>query len=498
MRVKPSGPVAAILAGMLLLPLLPGLSGCALESRAINAMLDTLGLGGAYPLPESAARELDRFNLAYSDYAGETDHKQLKHFSDTFRRIRANYVEPLDDAALIDAAILGLRDLDDSLAPFSSQELVEAGLDGMLASLDPHSGYLNPREFQESQISTKGQFGGLGIEITQVDGNVQVVSPIEDTPAAAAGLQAGDLITHVNGEDIRGRGVSYAVSLLRGEPGSRVTIIIEREGSEPLPVTITRAIIKVRSVRWHLEGTLGYIRVTRFTERVEPGIVAAMNDIRAQLGSRLKGIVLDLRNNPGGLLDQARILSDAFLDSGVIVSIKSRAGDGVDESRHSASPGDIAEGLPIVVLMNGGSASAAEIVAGSLQDHGRAVVMGTRSFGKGSVQTIMPLPVEGALRLTTARYYAPSGRVIQTHGILPDIVLSSDTEDDQNFEREASLPGALDDAAPLPEKEAPVIDIETCGDGEVADDPALNCAVAFLQSGSTTAFLKSVGATPES
>ncbi len=480
----------------MMVSLLPGISGCVLENRTVSTVLDTLGVGGAYPLPESAGKELNRFDAVYARYASHRDDEQLRHFSDTFRRVRVNYVEPLEDAALIDAAITGVESLEGELASFEPRDVVEAGLDGMMASLDPHSSYMNPREFQESQVSTRGQFGGLGIEITQENDIIKVVSPIEDTPAFEVGIQAGDLITHVNGEDIRGKGISYAVNLLRGAPGTAVVVTIERAAVDAFDVSIVRAIIKVRSVKWRVEGDIGYIRVNRFTERVEPGIVDAMNDIRAQLGMNLSGIVLDLRNNPGGLLDQSLILSDAFLEDGKIVSIRGRDEDGSERS-HSASPGDMAPGLPIVVLINGGSASASEIVAGALQDHGRATILGERSFGKGSVQTITPLPVEGALRLTTARYYAPSGRVIQARGIMPDIVLLHDEEEGE-FTREVDLPHALDSAGEELSRDVPTIAASSCDGDAENEDPDLVCALMFLHTESSAEFLSSVGVSPES
>ncbi|MBT3558836.1 MAG: S41 family peptidase [Rhodospirillales bacterium] len=480
----------------MLVSLLPGVSGCVLENRTFNSVLDTLGVGGAYPLSESAGQELQRFDAVYARYISHADDKQLRHFSDTFRRVRVNYVEPLEDKALIDAAIAGVEALEGDLASFEPRDVVEAGLDGMMASLDPHSSYMNPREFTESQVSTRGQFGGLGIEIIQENDTVKVVSPIEDTPAFAAGLQAGDLITHVNGEDIRGKGISYAVNLLRGDPGTAVTITIERADVTSFNVNIVRAIIKVRSVKWRLEGDIGYIRVTRFTERVESGIVNAMNDIRSQLGVRLAGIVLDLRNNPGGLLDQSLILSDAFLEDGRIVSIRYREGDGMDR-HHSASPGDMAAGLPMAVLINGGSASASEIVAGALQDHGRATILGERSFGKGSVQTISPLPVEGALRLTIARYYAPSGRVIQARGITPDIVLLHDPEEGE-FTREVDLPHSLGNSQEMQDRDVPAIASKSCDGDAENEDPDLVCALMFLHSESSAEFLSSVGIPPQS
>ncbi len=485
--------LAALIAVLMVVSLLPGLSGCSAGGGSLGRVLESLNVG-AYPMSADATREVERFDNVFLRYAGKDDVIQRKHFRDVFRRIRQNYVEPIDDAVLVKAAILGIEEMDGEPGAMDAREVVEAGLDAMLASLDPHSSYMNPKEFRESQVSTRGQFGGLGIEITAQDDAVKVIAPMEDTPAAAAGIMAGDLITHVNGEDIRGKGLAYAVERLRGKPGSEVIITIEREGVAPFDVTIERAIISVRSVRWRVEGQIGYIRINRFTERVESGIVMAMNEIRGDLGNDLSGVVLDLRNNPGGLLDQSLILADAFLKSGEIVSIRGRNNSGMRS--HVASPGDMAAGLPMVVLINSGSASASEIVAGALQDHGRATIMGERSFGKGSVQTITPLPVEGALRLTTSRYYAPSGQVIQAHGVIPNIILERQRDDETSDEitREADLPHALDVGSDVEDVQSPVVMAETCSDDENVVDLELACAIALLRAGSSAAFLSSVGA----
>lgn len=500
---KTPNTLTAIIAALLLASLLPGLGACVFDGRVLDNVLDNFGIGGSYFLSEDAERELDRFAAAYGRIAPQAGDRQLGHFRDTFRRVRTNYVEPVDDRALIDAAIAGIQDLEADASGLTDRRVVEAGLDSMMASLDPHSSYMNPQEYEESQVSARGQFGGLGIEITRENDIIKVVAPIEDTPAEAAGIIAGDRITHVNGEDIRGKDIGHAVNLLRGSPGTRVTITVHRTDTDPFDVTITRAVIRVKSVRWRIEGTIGYVRVTRFTERVEPGITEAMNDIHRKLGSSLSGIVLDLRNNPGGLLDQSLILSDAFLDRGRIVSIRGRNRGRVSERSHSASPGDLAAGRPIVVLVNGGSASASEIVAGALQDHGRATVLGEKSFGKGSVQTITPLPVEGALRLTTARYYAPSGRGIQTRGITPDFVLIHDDDDDDDGghdgdgtasgpTREADLPRALQESEFAETGTPPVVAADLCDGDAVSDDPVLACALLFLRSGSPDVFLSSL------
>ncbi len=354
------------------------------------------------------------------DQGAET-YKQVKLFGDVFERVRADYVEEVSD-----------------------QELIEAAIRGMLASLDPHSSYLDPKSFQDMRVQTKGEFGGLGIEVTMENGLVKVVSPIDDTPAFRAGVQAGDLISHLDSEPVLGLTLAEAVEKMRGPVNTDLVLTIRRPNREPFDVTITRAIITVQSVRSRLEDDVAYLRVTAFNEQTSPGLEEAVTRLAERAGGSLKGYVLDLRNNPGGLLDQAIAVSDAFLDHGEIVSTRGRHPD--DAQRYNAREGDLASGLPIVVLINGGSASASEIVAGALQDHGRAIIMGTRSFGKGSVQTIIPLSGSGAMRLTTSRYYTPSGRSIQATGIEPDIEVEQarlEPLDSAVSRREEDLRGAL-------------------------------------------------------
>lgn len=329
-------------------------------------------------------------------------YEQLDLFGDIFERIRKNYVEEVDEGKLIESAI-----------------------NGMLTSLDPHSSYLPPDAFSDMQVQTRGEFGGLGIEVTQEDGWVKVVSPIDGTPAAEAGIQSGDYITHVDGESLLGLTLDEAVDRMRGPVGSEIVITVVREGvAEPFDVKIVRDIIKLTAARGRLVGgDTVVLRVTTFNDNTYDNMVDALNKAVEEAGGmdKVKGIVLDLRNNPGGLLTQAIKVSDAFLEKGEIVSTRGR--NPQDSERFNATPGDIAEGKPMVVLINGGSASASEIVTGALQDHRRALVVGTRSFGKGSVQTVIPLRGAGAMRLTTARYYTPSGRSIQALGIAPDIIV---------------------------------------------------------------------------
>ncbi len=341
-------------------------------------------------------------------------YRQLNLFGDVFERVRADYVEKVGD-----------------------QELIEAAIQGMLASLDPHSSYMNAKNFRDMQVQTKGEFGGLGIEVTLENGLVKVVSPIDDTPAARAGLKPGDFITHLDGEQVMGLSLQEAVEKMRGPINSDIKLTIRREGrDQPLEVTLTRAKITIQSVRSRAEGNVGYVRITTFNEQTDKGLERAIEKLKQEVGDKLIGLVLDLRNNPGGLLDQAVAVSDAFLDKGEIVSTRGRNSD--DGQRYNARSGDLAGGLPVVVLINSGSASASEIVAGALQDHRRAIVMGTRSFGKGSVQTIVPLPGHGAMRLTTARYYTPSGRSIQQKGIDPDIVVEQGHLESQKEARSRS------------------------------------------------------------
>ena len=358
----------------------------------------------------------------------KSTYEQLDLFGDIFERIRSAYVEEVDE-----------------------EKLIRSAINGMLTSLDPHSSYLPPEDFNNMQVQTRGEFGGLGIEVTQENGFVKVVSPIDDTPADAAGVMAGDFITQVDGESTLGMSLDDAVDLMRGEVGSKIVITIVREGTdEPFEITIVRDKIKVKAARGRLEGNSVVLRLTTFSDQTFVNLQSELKSKVEEAGgmNNVNGFVIDLRNNPGGLLNQAIMVSDAFLEKGEIVSTRGRGSQ--DSDRVNARPGDLAKGKPIVVLINGGSASASEIVAGALQDHRRAVVIGTRSFGKGSVQTIMPLQGDGAMRLTTARYYTPSGRSIQALGVSPDILVEQrqpiDATDKDNKRKqrfEADLRGSL-------------------------------------------------------
>ena len=325
-------------------------------------------------------------------------YQQLNMFGEVYERVRREYVEEVSD-----------------------KELIEAAIEGMLQSLDPHSSFMNEDTFKDMQVQTKGEFGGLGIEVSMEDGFVKVVSPIDDTPAFEAGVEAGDFIIEIDGESVYGMSLGDAVDRMRGKINTEITIKISRGEQEPFDITITRAKIKVQSVKARREGNAAYIRITSFNEKTQSGLLKNMKKLRVEIGEDITGVILDLRNNPGGLLNQAVAVSDAFLNRGEIVSTRGRKSKG--QQKFNAKSGDITDGLPVIILINGGSASASEIVAGALQDHKRAVIMGTTSFGKGSVQTIMPVQRNSAMRLTTAKYYTPSGNSIQAKGIVPDIMV---------------------------------------------------------------------------
>ena len=361
---------------------------------------------------------------------------ELRTFTEVFGRIKRDYVEPVTD-----------------------KKLLEDAIKGMLAGLDPHSAYLDVEQYKDLKEGTTGQFGGLGIEVTMENGFVKVVSPIDDTPAQRAGMKAGDLVVRLDEKPVKGMTLGEAVKIMRGEPGSDILLTVIREGEEaPLKVTITRAIIKVKSVKTKLlEKDYGYLRISSFQSRTGPGVVDAVIKLKKENEGDLKGLVLDLRNNPGGVLNAAVEVSDAFLEKGLIVYTEGRIKN--SEMRFNAAPGDIVNGIPVVVLINAGSASASEIVAGALQDHKRAIIMGEKSFGKGSVQTILPTSGNAAVKLTTARYYTPSGRSIQAEGIEPDIILARvklESLDDSKFKpvKEADLSHHLENGNGKDKKDA--------------------------------------------
>jgi carboxyl-terminal processing protease len=351
--------------------------------------------------------------------------KLLDLFGDIFDKVKKEYVEETTD-----------------------NDLIEAAVNGMLTSLDPHSGYLNEKAFEEMRVQTKGEFGGLGIEVTMENGLVKVITPIDDTPAFKAGIKFGDYIVSINDEPVMGMSLNDAVKLMRGPAGSKIHLTVIREGkNEPIEVDLNREVIKIKSVKAKNQDNIGYIRITSFSEQTADGIKAEIKKMKANKDLKIQGLVLDLRNNPGGLLEQAIDVADAFLDKGEIVSTRGRGENNI--IRYNAKNGDMLPDVNIVVLINGGSASASEIVAGALQDHKRAVIMGTRSFGKGSVQSVIPIPSHGAIKLTTARYYTPSGRSIQAEGIVPDVevqeakVQFDNNSDTRRMFSEASLKGHL-------------------------------------------------------
>ncbi|MDA7758849.1 S41 family peptidase [Amylibacter sp.] len=400
----------------------------------------------------------------------KSTYENLDLFGDIFERIRSSYVEEINE-----------------------EKLIESAISGMLSSLDPHSSYMAPEDFSTMQVQTRGEFGGLGIEVTQENGFIKVVSPIDDTPAANAGIEAGDFITKVDGESTLGKTLDEAVDKMRGPVGSEIIITVVREGvDEPFDVSIIRDTIEIKAVKARTEGKTIVLRVSSFTSKTYPNLKDSLEkEIKAAGGlENVNGVVVDLRNNPGGLLNQAIRVSDAFLESGEIVSTRGRAAG--DAERYNATPGDLTNGKPVVVLINGGSASASEIVAGALQDHHRAIIVGTKSFGKGSVQTIIPLSSDGAaMRLTTARYYTPSGRSIQSLGVSPDILVKQrvrsdeDPEKDQKFQRfEADLENSLSNDS-LTEDERNFLENERKQQEETAkmrnDDYQLSYALDVLK-----------------
>jgi carboxyl-terminal processing protease len=384
----------------------------------IRKVLITAGLSAALALPSFSAFAADKNANSTETY------RLLSLFGDVFERVRNDYVEPVSD-----------------------EQLIESALNGMLTSLDPHSNYMSPKNYKDMQVQIQGEFGGLGIEVTMENGWVKVITPIDDTPAARAGIRPGDYITHLNGEPVQGMTLNDAVEHMRGPVNTDIKVTIRREGQAPFDVTLTRAMVKIQTVRAKLVDNVGYVRISQFVASTDAGLRKAIDQLKKDSQGHLQGIVLDLRNNPGGLLDQAVAVSSDFLDKGEVVSTRSRRPE--DTHRFDANGKDLTNGLPLVVLINDGSASASEIVAGALQDHRRAILLGTKSFGKGSVQTIIPFGANGgAIRLTTARYYTPSGRSIQALGIEPDIKVAQARIEalevpQGQLRSEASLKGAL-------------------------------------------------------
>jgi carboxyl-terminal processing protease len=398
--------------------------------------------------------------------ADNSAYKQLDLFGDAFERVRANYVRPV-----------------------SESELVNAAIEGMVSSLDPHSSYMDAKAYADMKIQTKGEFAGVGIEVTMEDGLVKVISPIDDTPAAKAGIKPGDYIAAIDNTPVQGMTLGDAVDRMRGPAGAKIKLTVLRKGEKkPFDLSLVRAVVHVATVKFHREGNIGYIRLTSFNQEAAPGIERAVKSLQKQIGAGLKGYVLDLRNNPGGLLDQAIDVSDDFLQAGTIVSTRGRHSD--DNAKYSAHAGDITGGKPMIVLINAGTASASEIVAGALQDDKRAKILGMTSFGKGSVPMIIPLSEGGgALRLTTARYFTPSGHSIQALGITPDIVVAQGDESAVKLaaQSEANLPGHLPGEAPA-KKATQII---KPAPGKKYDDFQLSYALDVLRGQNTVAFVKS-------
>ncbi len=496
---------------------LPSLSGCAIQDGPVGRWMSQLT--GTNGLPTETQEDLSRFEQVYDEKSVDdgTRDEQFKQFIDAFKVVRRSYVREVADRDLITYAVEGLNSEEQDWlnqedgtpeGKAAPAKVVEVALDSMMARLDPHSGYMTAQEFQELMVDTSGEFGGLGIEVQQGEGFLKVVSPIEDTPADHAGLKPGDHITHVDGTSIKDWTLTRTVRTLRGKPGEPVTVTVEREKMLPFDVTIIRDIIQVRAVRSALYDDYLHLRVVAFSERMDSEVRKAFEKARAKVGDHLKGVVLDLRNNPGGLLQQSVALSEMFLDGGNVVSIRGRDKD--DVRNFGANSGDLAQGLPVVVLVNGGSASASEIVSGALQDHNRAILMGRRTFGKGSVQTIMPLMREGAVRLTTALYYLPSGRTIQKVGVAPGIRLdlpeikktggekekTSGAQNEYKAPREADLPYVLNAdqfAKNTYDKEGILghTSIDTCPEIGEKKDKELGCALEFLKAGTAKKFLAS-------
>jgi carboxyl-terminal processing protease len=387
--------------------------------------------------------------------------EQLDLFADVLARVRTDYVVSVDD-----------------------EDLIENALNGMLQSLDPHSSYVTPEQFKELQVTTSGEYGGLGMEVTMEDGFVKVISPIDETPAKRAGIKAGDYLTEINGDSILGLSLTEAVKQMRGKPGEDITVTVVRENEDPMQITMTREVIKRVVVKHEIKDGIGYIRLGQFNDKAEEGVVDAIKSLKKEFGGKIPGIVLDLRGNPGGLLDQSVKVSSVFLDGGEIVSTRGRVAS--DTQRYNGERGELAKNVPVVVLIDGASASASEIVAGALQDRGRAIVLGMTSFGKGSVQSVIPLRGgrDGGLRMTTQRYYTPSGRSIQGTGITPDIEVAAAPKDEnaRKQRREADLPNAIKNENEDQDEIEHIIDYPAEG-FNVEDDYQLQKAIELLKGG---------------
>jgi carboxyl-terminal processing protease len=484
--------LAVAILGALVATASPALNGCASDTGTVARVAQAVGVD-TNRWSDSGGAELARFNAVFTTYSSEpSNSRQLKQFRDAFKRVRSAYVEEIPDARLIDAAIEGVEAKKPAPGSMPPETLVETALDAMTAALDPHSAYLNAEELRESEMVTSGEFGGLGIQVTQEEGRIKVISPIDGTPADKAGIKPGDIIVGIDGKSIEGVSLRDAVNAMRGDPGSRIKLTIQREKEPQFEVAITRAIITIEPLRWHVEGNIGYLRIVSFNEKVADGVENAIGEMRRETHDGLQGVVIDLRNNPGGLLDQSLAVSDEFIESGTIVSIRGRE-LGSDRT-FRAERGDLINGLPIVVIINAGSASASEIVAAALQDHHRATVIGTRSFGKGSVQTVMRLPIEGALKLTTALYYTPSGEAIQARGVIPDIMLNGADDATSEVTHEADLPGALPPQGTTQHTSQGTVDVKACPPVGDSSDRELGCAISLLQAGTTDNFFASLGA----
>ncbi len=435
---------------------------------------------------------LETYKEFISPSASDDDvDRQEEIISEVVDIVKEGYVNEISGERLSEGAIRGMTNAGFEPRNADLKKLTNAALKGMLTSLDPHSSYLTPEQLHNVQIHTTGEFGGLGIEVSMKEGVVKVVTPLDDTPAYRAGIRAGDLITHIDGEPIQGKTLSQAVNKMRGSVGTQVTLTIRRSDQSPFDVSITRGKIKIIPVRSRFEGDYGYLRITAFTQKTQSALETAIDTLWAKRGRRLRGFVLDLRNNPGGLLDQAVSVSDSFLERGTVVSTRSRIKR--QDQTYSAGPGDLAKGLPIVILVNGGSASGAEIVTGALQDYRRALVFGRNTFGKGSVQTIIILKKGGAVKLTTALYYTPLGRLLQGQGIVPDVsIVGSEGKASTTRRRESELTGALPSGGDISAASGTEIMEKKCPVAGDKDDRILGCALAYLRSGNMANFLASL------